>query len=79
VRLCGARRKKKETPLSLSLILLRFLAGLVGSWRLDCLALGTSVLFYFFWGVLLVGLGDFGSRVISRAELGVVRLSFRVV
>ena len=77
VRLCGARRKKRP---SLSLILLRILAGLVGSWRLGYLTSGTSVLFYlFFGGFCWLVWGIFGSRVISRAELGVVRLSFRVL
>jgi hypothetical protein len=58
--------------------LLRILAGLVGSWRLDYLTLGTSVLFYFFWGVLLVGLGDF-SGVESSAVLSLGSSVFRFV
>lgn len=83
VRLRGARRNTPPPPkkksLSLSRILLRILAGLVGSWRLDYLMLGTSVLFYLFFGGCWLVWGIFGSRVISRAGLGVVRLSFRVV
>jgi hypothetical protein len=81
VRLRGARRIPPEKNLSFSLVDFaahpRWLggfvaAGLPGAWNF-CPFLP------FFGGCCWLVWGDFGSRVISRAELGVVRLSFRVV